>query len=136
MMKIIVKMYYSATMHHTSDYTRQPGPTRDWWAAFKRLLDKELPEDAEGREPRGMPTDRDECAQWVWWKLKKWLLTVAERFFSHHGIPNIVDKKDKEAVAAAELWCEPACADCGGRKRDVTPPAPGLHISRPASWRR
>lgn len=137
MMKIIVKMYYSANMHNTSAYVRQPGPLRDWWAAFKRLLDKELPEDAEGREPRGMPTDRDERSQWVWWKLKKWLLTASDRFFSHHGIPSRIKKSDREGIAAAQYWCGLRHSMRSTRATDVARPrarrlthvAPGILAS-------
>ena len=44
------------------------------------MIDKQLPEASEGKEPLNQPTDPDARAAWPWWKLKKWALRVASLF--------------------------------------------------------
>jgi hypothetical protein len=40
-----------------------------WFNSLGYILQKHLPEDNEGLEPSGQPTDPDQRKQWPWWRV-------------------------------------------------------------------
>jgi importin-7 len=93
MMRLSLKAFWSATQFALP--TCLPTETLlQWMEMVNRLLAKQLPEAHEGLEPAGQPTDDEDRKRWPWWKVKKWAITIATRFYTRYGQPRYADDSD------------------------------------------
>jgi hypothetical protein len=67
-MRMCLKIFWSATMYALPSV--QGVNVNIWFSHLGTLVQKELPEASEGREPAGQPVDRDERKSWPWWKVR------------------------------------------------------------------
>ena len=120
MLKQILKIFWSSTQFYlpgssssTSTTTTQNGDSQDtvalarpeqlqpWFDILTRALQKPLPEDSTGLEPRGQPVDVDARNAWPWWKVKKWAVQIMSRLFSRYGIPSYADEDEPDSKTFA-----------------------------------
>jgi len=67
-----------------------------WVQIMGAVIGLPLPEAGEaGASPAGQPTAAEERAAWPWWKLKKWALQVASRWFHRYGMPEYADDESQ-----------------------------------------
>ncbi len=66
-MRMCLKIFWSATMYSLP--TVSGVDVNLWFQMIASILDKHIPEAAEGLEPAGQPEDHDERKSWPWWKV-------------------------------------------------------------------
>lgn len=71
-MRICLKIFWSSTCY-TLPYV-QGVDVNLWFQLIAQIVDKRIPEAAEGIEPLGQPTDLDERKVWPWWKVNNYLI--------------------------------------------------------------
>lgn len=102
MMKVCVKIYWSAMQLSLDGDRANPRDVNGWMQLFEVVLKKPLPEGSSGAEPKGQPTAVEDRNEWPWWKLKKWTLQVLHRFFSRYGNKGHVEDQHKQLA----IWFE------------------------------
>jgi importin-7 len=84
-MRMVLKIFWSATMYALPQ--AQGVDVNGWFQIIGHILQKNLPENAEGIAPHGQPLDKDERRAWPWWKLKKWAAKILSHFIQRYGNP-------------------------------------------------
>jgi importin-7 len=84
-MKLCFKIFYSATVYALPKVDGVDVSL--WFTLIATLMNKELPEAEENKEPYQQPKDYDQRKLWPWWKLKKWLVRIMTNFISRYGNP-------------------------------------------------
>jgi len=95
MMKLCVKIYWSAMQLALHGQQATAKDLQDWMHLFDLILKKPLNE-------KDMPEDLEDRPEWAWWKLKKWVFHLIHRFFSRYGIKGHVEDQYKELA----IWWE------------------------------
>ncbi|CAG9461067.1 unnamed protein product [Pedinophyceae sp. YPF-701] len=99
MLRIILKSFVSLCYSSSPQTLVRDGSLVQWLQLALAAL--KLPVPTEGQ-----PEDPDERAKWCWWKLKKWAMQVAVRFYSRHSSESVGQPRTQEEKAEAELWNE------------------------------
>eukprot|EP00501_MAST-03F_sp_TOSAG23-6_P001246 GSMAST32.ASY1.ANO1.1292.1 assembled CDS len=95
-LKICCKTYWSAMQYCVNKFVSNTTLLQSWMGMFNTMLAKPLPEASEGLQPAGQPTALEERREWIWWKLKKWIMQIIARFFSRYGNPDYAQKEHQE----------------------------------------
>ncbi|CAJ0955968.1 unnamed protein product, partial [Mesorhabditis belari] len=84
--KIILKIFF-ALIQFSLNMDMLPVEVLDQWLeAIKEIVVRPVPAEAATVD------DKDEAAQMIWWKAKKWACKILERVFDRYGAPGQVDK--------------------------------------------
>ena len=97
MMKLCVKIYWSAMQLALQGPQATVQDVNDWMQLFDAVLKKPLNE-------KDMPEDHEDRPEWPWWKLKKWVLHLIHRFFSRYGIKGHIDDNNPQGKKLAMWW--------------------------------
>ncbi|CAG8497297.1 16245_t:CDS:10 [Acaulospora colombiana] len=95
MLRIIVKIYYSATQYELHEPLQENSSIVPWMTLMLQLFEKRIPDEI-------IPSDKDERQRFIWYRTQRWACRNLNRIFSRYGNPAQLAASSTKYTAFAE----------------------------------